>query len=142
MCAGPPFQFFFFSWPAQQLLSIRFLRHDPIALRAANSIQCLPSITTSFSSPMYHVWICKAPFTLAARVQSPCSCTKMDVVQTRQRPELKMFTSSDLVPVPGYGARVPPLELVPVPGHGAQISAQAPTKGYVQTGTGTKSVTL
>ena len=25
------------------------------------------------------------------------------------------------------------LELVPVPGHGAQISARAPTKGYVQT---------
>ena len=26
-----------------------------------------------------------------------------------------------------------PLELVPVPGHAAQISARAPTKGYVQT---------
>ena len=25
--------------------------------------------------------------------------------------------------------------LVPVPGHGAQISARAPTKGYIQTGT-------
>ena len=51
----------------------------------------------------------------------------------------------ELVPVPGHGARVLPLELVPVPGHGArvlslelvhgaQISARAPTKGYVQTG--------
>ena len=39
-----------------------------------------------------------------------------------------------LVPVPGHGARVLPLELVPVPGHGVQISARAPTKGYVQTG--------
>ena len=29
----------------------------------------------------------------------------------------------------------PPLELVPVPGHGSQISARAPTKRYVQTGT-------
>ena len=38
-------------------------------------------------------------------------------------------------PVLGHGARVLPLELVPVPGHSAQISAQAPTKGYVQTGT-------
>ena len=37
-----------------------------------------------------------------------------------------------LVPMPGHGARVLPLELVP--GQGAQISAQAPTKGYVQTG--------
>ena len=37
-----------------------------------------------------------------------------------------------LVPVPGHGARVLPLELVP--GHGAQISARSPTKGYVQTG--------
>ena len=35
-----------------------------------------------------------------------------------------------LVSVPGHGARVLPLELVP----GAQISALAPTKGYVQTG--------
>ena len=40
----------------------------------------------------------------------------------------------ELVPVPGHGARVLPLESVPVPGHGAQISARAPTKGYVQTG--------
>ena len=39
-----------------------------------------------------------------------------------------------LVSVPGHGARVLPLELVPVPGHGVQISARAPTKGYVQTG--------
>ena len=51
-----------------------------------------------------------------------------------------------LVSVLGYGARVLPLELAPVPGHGAQISARAPTKGYVQTraraagtGKGTKS---
>ena len=28
-----------------------------------------------------------------------------------------------------------PLELLPVPGHDAQISARAPTKGFVQTGT-------
>ena len=34
----------------------------------------------------------------------------------------------------GHGARVLPLELVPVPGHGAQISAWAPTEGFVQTG--------
>ena len=40
-----------------------------------------------------------------------------------------------LVPVPGHGTRVLPLELVLVPGHGAQISARGPTKGYVQTGT-------
>ena len=33
-----------------------------------------------------------------------------------------------LVPVPGNGARVLPLELVPVPGHDAQISARAPKK--------------
>ena len=39
-----------------------------------------------------------------------------------------------LVPVSGHGSRVLPLELVPVPRHGAQISALAPTKGYVQTG--------
>ena len=39
----------------------------------------------------------------------------------------------ELVPLPGHGARVLPLELVPVPRHGAQISARAPTKGYVQT---------
>ena len=39
-----------------------------------------------------------------------------------------------LLPVLGHGARVLPLELVPVPGHGVQISARAPTKGYVQTG--------
>ena len=39
-----------------------------------------------------------------------------------------------LVPVPGHGPRVLPLELVPVLGHGAQISAQAPAKNYVQTG--------
>ena len=39
-----------------------------------------------------------------------------------------------LVPVLGHGARVLPLELVLLPGHGAQISARAPTKGYVQTG--------
>ena len=38
-----------------------------------------------------------------------------------------------LVPVPGQGARVLPLELVPVPGQGAQISARGPTEGYVQT---------
>ena len=36
--------------------------------------------------------------------------------------------------VPGYGALVLPLELVPMPGNGAQISAQVPTKVYVQTG--------
>ena len=40
----------------------------------------------------------------------------------------------ELVPVPGQGAQVLPLELVPVPGHGAEISARAPTKGYVHTG--------
>ena len=39
-----------------------------------------------------------------------------------------------LVPVPGDGAQVLPLESVPVPRHGAQISVRAPTKGYVQTG--------
>ena len=39
----------------------------------------------------------------------------------------------ELEPLPGHGARVLPLELEPVPGHGAQISARAPTKGYVQT---------
>ena len=38
-----------------------------------------------------------------------------------------------LVPVPGHGARVLSLELAPVPRYGAQISAPAPTKGYVQT---------
>ena len=32
--------------------------------------------------------------------------------------------------MPGHGARVLPLKLV----HGTQISAQAPTEGYVQTG--------
>ena len=32
------------------------------------------------------------------------------------------------------GARVVPLVLVRVSGHGTQISARAPTKGYVQTG--------
>ena len=31
------------------------------------------------------------------------------------------------------------MELVPVPAHGAQISALAPTKGFVQTGTRAKS---
>ena len=36
--------------------------------------------------------------------------------------------------VPGHSAQVLPLELVPVLGHGAQISGQAPTKGYVQSG--------
>ena len=36
------------------------------------------------------------------------------------------------MPVFGHGAQVLPLELVPVPGHGTQISALAPTKGYVQ----------
>ena len=30
--------------------------------------------------------------------------------------------------------RVLALELVAMPGHGAQISARAPTKGYIQTG--------
>ena len=48
-----------------------------------------------------------------------------------------------VVPVPRNGSRVLPLELVPVLGHGDQISAPAPTKGYVQTGApacpGTKS---
>ena len=39
-----------------------------------------------------------------------------------------------LVPVPGHGARVLPLEQVPLPGHDAQISARASTKGYVQAG--------
>ena len=42
----------------------------------------------------------------------------------------------------GWWSRVLLLELVPVPGHGAQISARAPTKTYVKTGTharGTKS---
>ena len=42
-----------------------------------------------------------------------------------------------LVPVPGHGARVLPLELVPVPGHGVQI--RAPTKGYVQTSASTRA---
>ena len=36
-----------------------------------------------------------------------------------------------LVPMPGHGARVLPLELMPVPGHGTQIRARAPTNGYV-----------
>ena len=40
-----------------------------------------------------------------------------------------------LVLVPRYDARVLPPELVPFPGRGAQITARAPTKGYVQTGT-------
>ena len=39
-----------------------------------------------------------------------------------------------LVCVLGHGAQVLPLELVPIPWHGAKFSAQAPTKGYVQTG--------
>ena len=39
-----------------------------------------------------------------------------------------------LVRVLGHGAQVLPLELEPVPEHGAKFSAQAPTKGYVQTG--------
>ena len=47
-----------------------------------------------------------------------------------------------LVPVPGHGARVLPLELVAVPGHGAQISAQAPTKTYVQTGARARAPSL
>ena len=34
----------------------------------------------------------------------------------------------------GHGARVLSLELVPVPGYGTQITARAPTEGYVQTG--------
>ena len=36
--------------------------------------------------------------------------------------------------MPGHGARVLLLELAPVPGHDAQVSARAPTKGFVQTG--------
>ena len=58
-----------------------------------------------------------------------CPGTKMDVVYARQYPELTAQTSAH-----GW-ARCPsqlPLELVPVPGHDAQISARAPTKGYVQ----------
>ena len=43
-----------------------------------------------------------------------------------------------LVPVPGHGARVLPLELVPVPGHGTQIGARAPRKGCVHTGVGAR----
>ena len=39
-----------------------------------------------------------------------------------------------ILSLPGHGAQVLPLELVPMSGHGAQISARAPTKGYVQTG--------
>ena len=39
-----------------------------------------------------------------------------------------------VVPVPGNGTSVLPLGLVPVLWHGDQISAPAPTKGYVQTG--------
>ena len=39
-------------------------------------------------------------------------------------------------------ARILPLELVPVPGHGAQISARAPTKGYVQTGARARALAM
>ena len=61
----------------------------------------------------------KALFSLGALSRVPCSGTKMDVVQTRQCPELIMFidnqgnvlnieksTTFILVPVPGHGARV------------------------------------
>ena len=85
-------------------------------------------------------------------VQIWCPGTEMDVVQTRQCPELKMFIPVEksatsfsgvsastacekaitagtdnnlfrLVPVIGHSARVLPLDLVPVPRHGAQIWA-------------------
>ena len=39
-----------------------------------------------------------------------------------------------LVPMPRLGARVLSPELAPEQGHGTQISARAPTKGYVHTG--------
>ena len=54
------------------------------------------------------------------------ACTKVNTAGTDEN----LFR---LVPFPGYGARVLPLELVPVPGNGAQICARASTKGYVQT---------
>ena len=61
------------------------------------------------------------------RVNASTACEKVNTADT----DGNLFR---LVPVPGHGARVLPLELVPVSGHGAQISAWAPTKGYVQTG--------
>ena len=45
-----------------------------------------------------------------------------------------------LVPLLGHGVRVLPLELVPV--HGAQISARAPTEGYVETGASARAFTV
>ena len=50
--------------------------------------------------------------------------------------------SLELAPVLEHGARVLSLELVPVPGHCAQISAPAPTKGYVQTGASARALVL
>ena len=60
-------------------------------------------------------------------VGSSAACKKVNTAGTDEN----LFR---LVPVPGHGARVLPLEPVLVPGHDAQICAGAPTKGYVRTG--------
>ena len=60
-------------------------------------------------------------------VSASAACKKVNTSGTDEN----LFKS---VPEPRHGARVLPLELVPVPGHDYQITVQAPTKGYVQTG--------
>ena len=62
-------------------------------------------------------------------VGASTACEKVDTAGTDEN----LFR---LVPVPGHGARVLPLKLLPVSGYSAQISARAPTKGYVQTRAG------